>query len=251
MTIALTALKEKLRRKELYIVSVIGVLIVIMFTTGAGQISIDGVAVTDYKMLSPIILIVINAVCCILSVIMSLSTIPNEYERHTSHLIWIRKVPQSRYHGELALANIMSGLISELILFVSAVIFILSKNRGGEIIKLLPAFLVIAVNVIIVCLMTSAFSIFLPKTAAGFISAFIALCGIFHGLLMLLKDILGGFAGGLIKVILTVIPDLNEVQAQAGNILSGSEFEIHPILKGLLFAYIFAVIIMLVKKREA
>lgn len=251
MTIALTALKGKLRRKELYIVSIIGVLIVIMFGTGTGQISVGGVAVTDYKMLAPIILIVVNAVCCILSVIMSLNTIPNEYERHTSHLVWIRKVSQARYHGELATANIMSGLISELILFVSVALFIIAHGQSTEIIKLLPVFLVIAVNVIIVCLMTSAFSIFLPRTAAGFISTFITLTGVFHGLLMLLKDILSGFAGGFIKAILTVIPDLNEIQAQAGNILSGNEFDIHPILKGLLFAYIFAVIIMLVKKKEA
>lgn len=250
MTIALTAFKEKLRRKELYIVSIIGVLIVILFGSGAGQISIDGIAVTDYKMLAPIILIVVNAVCCILSVIMSLNTIPNEYERRTSHLVWIRKVSQARYHGELAAANVLSGLASELILFAAVVIFMIIHGHSGEIAKLIPAFLIIGVNVIIVCLITSAFTIFLPKTAAGFISAFITLSGVFHGVLMLLKDILGGFAGGFIKAVLTVIPDLNEIRAQAGNVLSGSNFDIHPILKGLLAAYVFAVVIMLVKKKE-
>ena len=110
MTIAFTALKEKIRRKELYIVSV------------------NGEAVTDYKILAPILLIVVNTISCILAVIMSLGTIPNEYERNTSHLVWIRKIPQYRYHGELALANIFTGLISEAILFVPMFIFMISNQ---------------------------------------------------------------------------------------------------------------------------
>ena len=118
MTIAFTALKEKIRRKELYIVSAIGAFILLVFGTGSSSITINGEAVTDYKILAPILLIVVNAISCVLAVIMSLGTIPNEYERNTSHLVWIRKIPQYRYHGELALANIFTGLISEAILFV-------------------------------------------------------------------------------------------------------------------------------------
>lgn len=40
MTITLTALKEKIRRKELYFVSVIGVLILLVLGTGNGSLSI-------------------------------------------------------------------------------------------------------------------------------------------------------------------------------------------------------------------
>ena len=61
MTIMVTALKEKIRRKDLYIVSAIGVLVLLLFGTGSGTLSIDGVAVTDYKVLGPIMLTVVNA----------------------------------------------------------------------------------------------------------------------------------------------------------------------------------------------
>lgn len=251
MTIALTAFKEKLHRKELYIVSIIGALIAVLFGSGTGQITIGGIAVTDYKMLAPIILIVVNAVCSILSVIMSLNTIPNEYERRTSHLVWIRKISQARYHGELAAANILSGLASEFILFAAVMVFMIIHGHIGEFARLIPAFLIISVNVAFVCVMTSALTVFLPKVIAGFIAAFITLVGIFHDLLMLLKDILSGFAGSLIKGILTIFPNLNAIQAQAGNVLRGSAFDIHPVLTGLLAIYVFAIVIMLVKRKEA
>ncbi|MGN0695530.1 MAG: hypothetical protein ACI4J5_02055 [Oscillospiraceae bacterium] len=251
MTIALTAFKEKLRRKELYIVSAIGILILLIFGTGSGTLSIDGVAVTDHKILAPILLTVINAVVCMLSVIMSLSTIPNEYERKTSHLIWIRNVSQPRYHGELALANIFSGLASEAILFAAMLIFMLKNGRAAELWRLFPACLIIGVNVAAVCLLTSALSIVLPKFAAGAVSAAAALAGIFHSLLYTLKDIIGGFGGQLIKYALKLIPDLHGIQSQAGNIISGKEIDIHVILTGLAACYIFSVMIILFKRKEA
>lgn len=132
MTIMVTALKEKIRRKDLYIVSAIGVLVLLLFGTGSGTLSIDGVAVTDYKVLGPIMLTVVNAVNCMLTVVTSLGTIPNEYERGTSHLVWIRKVPQWRYHGELALANVLAGLVSEAILFAAMFVFMLAYQEGGS-----------------------------------------------------------------------------------------------------------------------
>lgn len=251
MTVALTAFKEKLRRKELYIVSAIGIFILLIFGTGSGTLSIGGVAVTDYKVLAPILLTVMNAVVCILSVIMSLSTIPNEYERKTSHLIWIRNVPQSRYHGELALANILAGLASEAILFASVIIFMITNDRAAELWRLIPAYLIIGVNVAAVCLLTSALSIILPKLAVGAVSAAAALAGIFYSLLYTLKDIIGGFGGQLIKYALKIIPDLHGIQSQAGNILSGKDVDIHVILTGFLAIYIFSVMLILFKRKEA
>lgn len=158
MTIALTAFQEKLRRKDFYIVSAIGILILLLFGTGSGTLSIGGVEITDYKMLSPILLTVMNAIVCFLSVMMSLSTIPNEYERKTSHLIWARKISQSRYHGELALANIFSGLVSETILFAAIIIFMIQNGRADDLWRLIPTYLIIGINVAEVCLLTGIIS---------------------------------------------------------------------------------------------
>lgn len=251
MTIALTAFQEKLRRKDFYIVSAIGILILLLFGTGSGTLSIGGVEITDYKILSPILLTVMNAIVCFLSVMMSLSTIPNEYERRTSHLIWARKISQSHYHGELALANIFSGLVSETILFAAIIIFMIQNGRADDLWRLIPAYLIIGINVAEVCLLTSALSIILPKIVTGAISTVATLVGIFHSLLYSLKDIIGGFGGQFIKYLLKLIFDLNGIQTQAGNILSGKGVDIHVILTGLLSVYIFSVMIILLKRKEA
>lgn len=250
MTIAFTALKEKIRRKELYIVSAIGILILLIFGTGTGSLSIDGVAITDYTMLAPILLIVVNALSCILAAIMSISTIPNEYERNTSHLIWIRNVPQYRYHGELALANVFAGLVSEAILFGAMVIFMMANNKADQVWRLLPAYLIVGINVVIVSAMTSALTIVIPGFMAGAISVMVAFVGIFYSALLMFKDIIGGFGGAMVNYALKVIPNLHGIQAQAGNVLCSKSVDIHVILTGLLSAYVFTVLILVLKRKE-
>jgi len=251
MSIAVTALKEKIRRKELYIVSIIGVLILLVFGTGTGSLSINGVAITDYKILAPILIVVVNAVGCVLTLIMSLSTIPNEYERHTSHLVWIRGISQARYHGELALANVFAGLISEGILFIAMLAFIITQGKADEAWRLIPAYLLVGINITIMALLTSVLTVVLPKFAAGSIAALVAFCGILHGLLSTLKDMLGGFGGQLIKYILKVIPNLHNIQNQAGNVFGKANVDAHSIWVGLLIIYILVVCIMVAKKKEA
>lgn len=251
MTIALTAFKEKLLRKELYIVSVTAILILVIFSTGTGTITIGGEPVTGYKMLAPILLTVINAFVCMFAVITSLGTIPAEYERKTSHLIWIRNVPQYRYHGGLALANIMSALCCEGILFCALAVFVMINENVAEIRRLVPAFLIVGVNAVAVSIITTALSIAFSKTVAGAAAAVYAAAGVFHELLLTLKDVIGGVGGNIIKYALKLIPDLNAVQAQAGNILTGKNVDPHTIFAVLLAAYAFSMLILFYKKREA
>lgn len=247
MTIAFTAFKEKIRRKDLYIVSVIGVLLLLLFGTGTGSLSIDGVAVTDYRVLGPIMLTVVNAIGCMLAAVMSLSTIPSEYERCTSHLIWIRKIPQWRYHGELALANGLAGLVSEAILFAAMFVFMLVNQKADQLWRLLPAYLLLGINTVAVSMLTSLLSVVLPKFAAGAVAFAAALAGIFHSLLSLLKDMVGGFGGELIKYALKLVPNLHEMQAQAGKVLYGGRVNVHVILVGLLAIYVYTVLLFSVK----
>ena len=251
MTIAVTAIKEKIRKKVLYIVSIIGILILVIFGTGTGSISMNGTEITDYKLLAPILLMIAHAISCVMAVVLSLDTIPNEYERKTSHLILIREISQTKYHGELAVANIMTSLLSELILFIAFMCFMLSKHHGNDIGRLFVAFFICSVSVILVCVMTSWFSIFLPKMIAGALSVIIMLAGIFYSMLELLNSIVGGFGGRLLKAVLYIVPDLHGIQKQAGSFLTSGTIDIHLLLKGLLWIYILAVFLCLFKRKEA
>jgi len=87
MIITINALKERIRRKELYIIIIIGIVLLLLLGSGNASMSINGVAITDFSNVFIILHITVNAVTCLLAMIISLKTIPNEYSRKTSHLI--------------------------------------------------------------------------------------------------------------------------------------------------------------------
>lgn len=249
MTIALTAFREKILRKELYIVSAVAAAILVIFGTGTSSITVNGEPVTGFGTLAPILVTVVNAFTCLFALITSIGTVPAEYGRGTSHLIWIRGVPQWRFHGELALANVMSGVCCETILFCTLAVF--TAAGGGDVLRLIPAFGIVAVNVVAVSAAATALSLILPKPFAGAAAAFYVGAGIFRELLLTVKDVLGGFGGELIKYALKLIPDLNSVQAQAGKLLTAKPADIHEIFGVLLAAYAFTLVILFYKKKEA
>ena len=70
-------------------------------------------------------------------------------------------------------------------------------------------------------------------------------------MLDIVKDMVGGFTGRIISVLLKIIPDLNEIQTQAGNMNSGEAVNYHEIFKGLLMIYILTIFFFVFKKKEA
>lgn len=205
--------KQKNQGRELYIVTAIGLLILLLFGTGVGTITINGEPVTDYENMAPILITVINVICGALAIVLSLHTIPNEYARRTSHLVWIREVSQPKYHGELALASAVGSLLSEAILYLGLLLFMIMKGRGSEVWRWIPAFLIVSVSILLISLFTSVLSVILPDMLAGTIAAACYLVGILHGLLDTFRDMAEGIGSILLKGLLLVIPDLNEIRA--------------------------------------
>lgn len=251
MTITINALKEKIRRKELYVVAILGLFLVIFFSSGGGTLTIGGEPITGYHKMAPIMVIVVNALSAALAIALSIRTIPNEYERKTSHLIWIRDVKQWQYHAALSLANIISSLMAALIMYAGLFVFAIIKHETQGIYRLIPAFFIMAIGVCIVSLFTSLLSIVLPGMAAGVIAIGCFLVGILHSVLDIVRNMVGGFTGGILSILLKIIPDLNEIQAQAGHMISGEAISAHVILKDLLILYILTLFFFVFKKKEA
>lgn len=249
--IAITALREKIRKKVFFVVLILGVLITLLFGMGDATVTVGGVEVTDYEMLLPVILTVLHIISCVMAVVLSLSTIPNEYERRTSHLIWIRGVSQAGYHGELALANVAASLVSHGILFLCLMGFMISKGHASDLWRVVPAYLVSGISVAMVSLFTSWLSLILPTIAAGVISTFFMLAGIAYPLVELLKGLAGGFSGILLKYLLAVLPNLHSIQSAGGALLTGGAMDWHILFRGLLYAYLFVVGILVCRRKEA
>ena len=248
--IALTALREKIRKKIFIAVTVIAALLTLLLATGSTTITVGGEPLTGYQIMMPVVMTVFHAVSCIMTIVISLGTIPAEYERRTHHLILTRGVSPARYHGALTLANVGASLISHAIFMICAAVYMISQGHTAELLKLFPAFLISGLSITAVSTMTTALSAAMAKLPAGLIAVTATLAGIFAPLLNLAKSMAGGFAGKLLGGVLFIVPDLNSIQSAAGKLLTGKGTEIHPIFTGLLYTYIF-VMITIVYRRKA
>lgn len=251
MIIMKNALRERIRRKELYIVVALALLVLAMCGSGAATLSIDGKPVTDFENMFGVMHVISNFTGCLLAVVLSLKTIPNEYDRRTSHLVWIRGISQSSYHLALAAANVVSSLFAAGVLYLGIAVYALTKGKAGCLPGMLPAFLIISVNLSLVSLLVSMLSIVLPSFAVGFLGIAVVLIGAFHGILDIYRNVIGGFSGMAVKAILWIAPDLNQIQAQAQNLILGKEINLHIILTGLLAVYVVSMGFFLLKRKEA
>ena len=250
MGIMRNALRERIRRKDIYVVIVLGLLIALMCMSGTVTLSIDGVAVTEVRMLLPLVLNVVSVVGGGMAVALSLRTIPNEYERKVSHLVWMRGISQWNYHGQLALANMVSSVGALFILYAGMMVFAAVKGETGVLIRSIPGFALYAAGTAGVSLFTSAVSLIFPGMAAGVLAAAVMLAGTMQPVLRTLSGIVSGMPRGILRGILAVTPDLYAASSQAGEFLLGKKVDAHSVLGGLLFLYAGAALLYIVRKKE-
>jgi len=251
MTITINALKERIRRKELYIVVVIALIILAFCGSDAATISVEGEPIVGFVRMFKVLHVIVNAAGCLLAMILSLRTILVEYKEKRSHLVWIRGVSQVRYHAQLAAANIISSAIAVTILYLALAFYAVTKGAAGYLPSMLPGLLIIYLNIAIVSLLTSVLSICLPSFGAGLIGSICIIVGVLHSILDIYKNIIGGFSGTIIKWVLLIFPDLNGLQSQAVNIILGNGADTHVLLKGLFTLYIISFGLWMFRKKEA
>lgn len=244
-------LRERLRRKDIYVIMALGLLLVFLCMSGTVTLSIDGIPVTETRLLLPFVLNVASVIGGGMAVALSLRTIPNEYERKTSHLVWMRGISQWNYHGQLALANVISSVAALFILYAGVMAYAGIKGETGILLRSIPGFLVFASGTAGVSLFTSAMSLALPEMAAGTLSAILMLAGTMQPVIRTLSGIVSGVSRGILRGILVLTPDLYGAAAQAGKFLLGEKVEVHSILGGLLFLYAGAVLVLVIHRKEA
>lgn len=251
LTITQYAFMEKIRKKELFIITIIGVLLLVLIGSGTTNITVNGEPVTDFKYMFPVLHTVIVVLSLSLAVILSSNTIPKEYERHSSHLIWARGISQPVYHGGLTLANILSTAVSAFILYVVLAVYCVRNGHGGWVVKMIPAFGVVLIAVSIVSVFTSACSLFLPSMLSGFLGIAFMLTGVFYPIIRLYKGMIGGIPSALFGAILKVVPNLYGIGEQASALMMGESVEVHQILVGMLVMYVLLAVLVFGRRKEA
>lgn len=251
MEIMKNALRERIRRKDIYVVLSIGLLVILMCMSGAVTLTIDGIPVTEFTKMLPFVLHVVSVLGGAMAVAFSLRAIPAEYERKTSHLVWIRGISQWNYHGQLALANMVSSAGALLILYAGVMVFAGMKGETEVLLRALPGFLMYSIGTAGVSLFTSALSLKLPGMAAGAVSVGLMLAGTMRPVVETLSGIVSGMPRAILKGILLLTPDLYGMEAQAGGFLLGKAPDVHSMLGGFLFLYAGGILLFLFRKKEA
>lgn len=251
LVIIKNAIRERIRRRELYIVVAIGILMLLFCGSDSSSITIAGEAVTGYENMFMVLHTLVNALSCVLAVVLSLRTIPNEYERRNSHLVWVRGISQPVYHSSLAIANVISTFMAAWILYGVLAIYMFINGHGADVIKLIPGSLGLAINISVVSIFTSVLSIGIPVMAAGVIAVLFAGIGVFHSLLDAMANVLGGVGGRCLSLLLTIVPDMNGIQKQSQLFVMGNTPDAHVLLAGLLAIYIISIGFFVLKRKEA
>lgn len=249
LTITMNTFKEKIRSKALYITSITGFILMLLITTGNG-LSINGQNVLVFEDRVPVAMSVMQFLGSLLTIMISLQTIPNEFERKTTHLILSRGVKSWQYMFSLTAGNIFTSLVFTLSIYSSLIVFCLVLGKGNLLLHTLASILVLSINTMLLSGIVSVLSIWVPGFINGIIGLVLYFLGVFHGLLETVSNALEGVEGTLLQAGLWLIPNFSEVQKQASNILLSRTVDIVPVLIQLLFLYIVLGLTFLPFRKE-
>jgi membrane associated rhomboid family serine protease len=222
----------------------------LLITTGKGSLMINGKAVTGFEPMVPVALSIIGFVSSLLAVMVSLQTIPNEFERKTTHLVLIRGINPWQYMFSMTIGNMLASVFCMLSLYLSLLIF---TAAHGKFELFVPTFLCIAVmsiNTMLLSAAVSVLSIKLPVYITGIIGLIIYVMGILHNALNTLAGTVQGFGAVMTKAALFFIPNFSVVQQQASNILTWTPIDPRPLLVALLQIYIIVSLTFVVFRKE-
>lgn len=242
---------EKLHEKSFYILTALGMAFLIVIASDAASLSINGEAVTGFRTMFPILHTLANALACMFGALISSTTIPKEYERQSSHLVWSRRISEPVYHGGLTLANFAVAGLHALAITLVLVVYVLRNGEGAPIAMMLPIFLLLLLNVAAVVVFTSAMSILMPSMVALVFGLLLSVFGMGHTMLEMVARTIGGFSSTLIRGLLMIVPNLYGVAAQARTIMAGEAASYHVLIATFTFLYLATLLLYVFRKKEA
>jgi ABC-type transport system involved in multi-copper enzyme maturation permease subunit len=249
LAITMNIFKEKIRNKALYITGIAGFILMLVISTGNG-LTINGQTIHQFEDRVPVAMSIMQFLGSLLAIMISLQTIPNEFERKTTHLVLTRGVKRWQYMFSLTAGNIFTSVVFTLSIYSSLIIFCLVLGKGNLLLHTLASILVLSVNIMLLSGVVSVLSIRVPGFINGIIGLALYFLGVFHNLLETVSLALEGVEGALLQVCLWLIPNFSEVQKQASNILLGRTVDIVPVLAQLLFLYVVLALTFLPVRKE-
>ncbi|MCX7922580.1 MAG: ABC transporter permease [Clostridia bacterium] len=245
----INSFREKIRNKTLYVTAIVGMLVMLMLTC-TGGLEINGQKMISFKQMVPVGITVINLIGSLLAVMISLNTIPNEFERKTTHLVLVRGIRPWQYMFALTVGNIITSILCVLILFASFAGFCIFWGQVGLIPRALASIIMLSLNTAVISAIVSLFSIKLPAFINGILGILIYFMGVFHNMLTVAAGAADGAGGVVVRGVMHIIPDFIAVQNQASNFLVGNPVDIYPLVVQLLCIYFVLTLTFVTFRKE-
>lgn len=233
----LNTFREKIYHKTFYIIMLIGMVLMLIITTGNGNLTINGQKVNGFSAMVPVALSIISFIACLLAIMTSIQTIPNEFDRKTSHLILTRGIKPWQYMFALTAGNILTSIFSMITLYISLMVFCIIHGKAGLLPVTFLSVLILSISPAFLSAAVSLLSINIPVFVTGIAGILIYVFGMLHGILDTLAGTTEGFAAALARLVLFVIPNFSAIQGQASSLLTGKPVDLQPLAGGLLLLY--------------
>ena len=250
--IILNTLKEKLSKKHILIVTILFAVLLFFFSAENSSISIGGKQLTDIDMLLPYFLLTGTFICALTAIFASANSIPIEYERKNSYLIWPRGISQSNYHISVSLGSAAFSAIITIVFYLTYITFILLKGGDMSLLGTVPISFLLTLSLIFpLSFITSALSVKLGFVTSSVIISALFVCGMFKGIFVMLLSAMQGTTSEVLKHALKVIPNFYDISAQASNFAQSMKFDLHILLGALLLMYFGLILLYVLKRKEA
>ena len=249
--ILLNTCKEKIRKKDWIILGCIFIVLLFFFSSSNSTLSFRGRALTNFDTLLPFFMNAGIFTCAIASILMSAGSIPAEYDRKTSYLVWSRGIRQTEYHLSVAVGNSICAIATALLFYLITAFWLLQKGNGGMILRLPAAFFLTLPTLLVLSFFSSAISIKLPFPASCLILLTVFILGMFKNVLSILIGTLEGGVTVFLRTIIRFIPNFSDMVKQSHNFLLQKKVDIHIMLGTLLLLYCSLLLLHILRRKEA
>jgi len=241
IAVALNVVREALRSRALHVLTGVGVLLMfLMLVTGGGSVRdpAGNDLLADASGAMRVGFAMAGFIGAVVTVVLSMNTVPREFERGTAELLLVRPAPRWQIGAGFVLGNVLSGWLFLLVLAVP--LFPALTVRGGwDLVPALPLALAgLLLNIAAVAALTTLLSLWLPGPAAGFLGLLAYGLGAFGPELSALVSLSDAWWPPLARAALTALPPTGAVTASVLQVfVPGGAVDPRPLLGGLLYLW--------------
>ncbi|AZR74529.1 hypothetical protein BBF96_14725 [Anoxybacter fermentans] len=227
-------IREQIRNRTVLIIAILALIFNYIITTGGG-LKINGQKVTEFNQLLFVGISIVVFFGSMLTIFLSMNTIPKEFERKTTHLVLVRPIEKWQYILALVLGNICISLIIFGILAFSLLFFIIFYGRIEYWLRLIVTYLILSTNIATLSAIVSICSVKMSPIFAGMIGFIAYILGVLHDLFITMAQLT---EGSWLKLVVFLTPNIVGVQREAAAFLNAKPVKIHIILEMIIFLYL-------------